>query len=523
MGSVIEMQDITKIYPEDNFMANHRVSFDLREGEILCLAGENGAGKTTLMKILYGLTPPTKGKITVKGKPVSISSPLHANRLGIGMVHQHFMLFPEFTVAENVVMGIEPLKKGFFFDTKKANERVAEVIRRHCFSIEPDRPVHSLTVGQMQQVEIVKMLYREVDIFILDEPTSVLTDQEIAALFDTLRALAASGKSLILITHKLNEIKLISHRVAVMRKGEMVGIRDTKDIDEFEISRLMVGKGVDLQVDRSRRKPAGNKPVITFDQVTVKRRGQERPKLNKISFTANAGEILGFAGVGGNGLGTLEAVLGGFLPITSGKIHYHDEDITRLHTAQLRRKGLAYVPADRLAFGCAAGASVLENMIINRRSEFFHRGFQDRGAISRFTANLFNRYAIAGNEELPIGSLSGGNIQKVILAREIDQYRDYIIFSEPTWGLDISASRYVYEQMAALREQGAAVLLLSSNLDEILANADRILVFYRGIIAAEIRDPVHGIDGAADADIKEKIGAYMMGLKNQHVREDVHG
>ncbi|GHU97384.1 heme ABC transporter ATP-binding protein [Spirochaetia bacterium] len=529
------MRGISKLYPEGKpasrkgaFWANRNVSLDLRRGEILCLAGENGAGKTTLMQILYGLTHPTEGEILVNGKSVKINSPLDANRLGIGMVHQHFMLFPEYTVAQNVVMGAEPRKWGICYDTKTANTQVAKLIEGRHFSVEADTPVKALAVGQMQQVEILKMLYRDVDIFILDEPTAVLTDQEITSLFRTFKTLADSGKSLILITHKLNEIKGISNRVAIMRKGELVGIHDTKDIDEFEISRLMVGKAVELRIDRRHESPAEKRPVITFDDVIVLRHKQKRPVLNHISFTAHAGEILGFAGVGGNGLGTLEAILGGFLHPTYGRILHHDTDISRLKTQDLRRRGLAYVPGDRLSVGSAADAKVSENMIINRLKQFSRHAFLDRRSIDTFTAQLIKQYDITGNPEEHIRTLSGGNIQKMILAREIDQYQDYIVFSEPTRGLDISASRYIYEQIALLRDRGAAVLLISSNLDEILANADRIFVFYRGTIAAEIPNPAAaetgpGAENDGTARLKEEIGAHMLGLKHRDTAEAVNG
>jgi simple sugar transport system ATP-binding protein len=522
---VVELREITKIYPADGFRANHRVSLDLRRGEILCLAGENGAGKSTLMGILYGLIPPTSGQIFVRGKAVTIHSPLRANRLGIGMVHQHFMLFPEFTVAQNVVMGREPLKWGIFYDTLEANLRVEELILGHHFSVRPQTPVRDLTVGEMQQVEILRMLYRNADILILDEPTAVLTDQEIDSLFRTLRTLRDSGKSLILITHKLNEIKGISDRVAIMRAGELAAIRDTGETDENEIARLMVGQGADLRVDRSRRRPAGTRPLISFEEVTVKSRKFKRPRLMGLNFTVHAGEILGFAGVGGNGLGVLEAVLGGFVPISSGRIRYHGRDISGLRTEQLRRLGLAYVPADRLAVGSAPEAAVWENLIINRRREFFRRGFLDSAAVADFTGELFGRYGIGGNPNLPMGALSGGNIQKAILAREIDQYRDYIVFSEPARGLDIAAGRYVYEQMAALRERGAAVILISSNPDEILANADRILVFYRGTITAEFSGVRDHMEGSGIEAIKEAMGASMLGLQsgNGVIRDGSHG
>jgi simple sugar transport system ATP-binding protein len=504
----LELRGITKVYGEDPYRANNQVTLNLRKGEILCLAGENGAGKSTLMKILYGLTPPTEGEIRVWGKPAVIASPRTAAELGIGMTHQHFMVFPEFTVSENVVMGVEPVKWGIVYDFQQARKRVSELIEAHHFSIEASAPVSSLTVGQIQQVEILKMLYRKAEILILDEPTSVLTEQEIGALFRTLRGLADAGKSLILITHKLAEIKRVSDRVAVMRRGELVGIRDTKDVEEYDIFRMMIGRDPDRHLSRLRQNQRiiGGEPALTFEEVTVKHRGQDRPLLDRVSFTAHRGEILGFAGVGGNGLEALEAVLGGFLPIASGRILCGGEDISGLNTRGLRRRGLAYVPADRLHLGSAPDASIPENFIVGRRKEFVRGGLLDLKAVSRFSRKLFERYGIAGNEGPHIRSLSGGNIQKVILAREIDLFRDYIVFSEPTWGLDAAAGAYVYEQMSALQKKGAAVLLISSNLDEILANADRTLVFYRGAVAAEITDP------RSAPGVKETIGAYMLGI-----------
>jgi simple sugar transport system ATP-binding protein len=521
MEHAVELRGITKIFPGSQQRANDKVSLYLDKGEILCLAGENGAGKTTLMKILYGLLPPTEGEILAGGRRVEIRSPLDANRLGIGMVHQHFMLFPDFTVAENVVMGIEPVKGFVRYDFAGAKKLAAEVIDSHHFSIEPDAPVKSLTVGQMQQVEIVKMLYRRAEVLILDEPTAVLTEQETAAIFKTFRALADSGRSLVLITHKLKEITQISHRVAVMRRGKMEAVCNTRDIDEYEISRLMVGREVDLKVDRGRRPPPKDEPVLAFRGVTVKRRGQELPLLRDVNFTVRAGEILGFAGVAGNGLGVLEAILGGFLPLSSGRIFHHGRDITGFNSVKLRREGLAYVPGDRLSVGSSSDATVAENIIINRRKRLSRGGLLDQRAVGQFTEKLLAEYSVSGGSRQRMGSLSGGNIQKVILAREIVQYQDYIVFSEPTWGLDIASSRYMYDQMALLREAGAAVILISSNLDEILANADRILVMYRGAVAAEIlRQPLASAgtgeeDAGAVVAVKEEIGAYMLGLKTQ--------
>jgi simple sugar transport system ATP-binding protein len=519
---VVEMRNISKLYADTGRWANRGVNLELRRGEILCLAGENGAGKSTLMKILYGLVRATEGDIFINGRIEKIQSPLDANRLGIGMVHQHFMLFPEFTVAQNVVMGIEPRKAGLFYDFAKAEEQVNAVIRAHRFSVKAGTPVASLAVGQMQQVEILKLLYRNADIFILDEPTAVLAGEEITAIFNTFRALAKAGKSLILITHKPGEIKRIADRTVILRKGEVAAALRTADVDERELSRLLMGAPEHAlhgimphgEAPRDERREKAKVPALSFEGVTVLRRRQKRPALDNVSFTVHSGEVLGFAGVGGNGLGTLEAVLGGFLPVTRGRILHRGKDITALKTRSLRARGLAYVPGDRLSVGSAPDASVTENVMINRRREFFPKGFLDGRALSRFTGGLIERYGIDGKAEDLLRSLSGGNIQKLILAREIDRYRDYIVFSEPTWGLDVSSARYVYGEIEALRGRGAAVILISSNLDEILFNADRILVFCRGAVAAEIPNPLTGKEGETEntARLKEEIGSFMLGL-----------
>jgi len=529
MGSdyAVELRGIGKTYPGSATKANNNISLGIRKGEILCIAGENGAGKTTLMKILSGLEAPSAGEILFGGNVVGIDSPQRAQNLGLGMVHQHFMLFPEYTVAENIVMGMEPRKWGIFFDAAKAKRAAAGIIGAHGFSISPDRRVRALTVGEMQQVEICRLLYRNANIIILDEPSAVLAEQEIDALFSTLKALASEGKSLFLITHKLKEIKRISDRVAVLRQGELVGICDTKSTDEYEISRMMLGgdggsTGISLAGKGISKKTTGGDalvsgaPVIAFDNVTVLRRGQAQPLLDNVAFSVSAGEIVGFAGVGGNGLGVLEALLGGFIHPSSGKISHNGKDISRLDIRRLRRQGLAYVPADRLRVGSTLGVAVDENMIIDRRGDFTRAGFLDGKAIRKFSAGLIARYNIAGATKKDsvaknAAALSGGNLQKLILAREIDQFSDYIVFSEPTWGLDIGASAFVWNEILELREKGAAIVLISTNLDEILALADRIMVMYRGSVAAEFENDSRG-DGDLAAALKQKIGNSMQGL-----------
>jgi simple sugar transport system ATP-binding protein len=511
-----ELRNISKAYPGSGKWANHNISLGLRKGEILCIAGENGAGKTTLMKILSGLETPSGGEIFINGKQRTVHSPLVARRLGIGMVHQHFMLFPEYSVAENIVMGIEPRKWGIFFDAAKAGALAKQVIQAHHFSIKPDCPVHRLSVGEMQQVEICRILYRNADIIVLDEPSSVLTAQETAALFKTLRALSCAGKSLILITHKLREIKQVSDRIAVLRRGELAGVQNTADIDEFAISRMMMGpesETIPPPLPPRKKKAAAGEPVIIFDNVTVTRRGQRQPLLDGLSFAVRRGEILGFAGVGGNGLGVIEAALGGFLHPASGTITHNGRDISRLNIRRLRNQGLAYVPADRRRVGSALGLTVNENIIIDRRHEYTRLGFLDGGAIEQFTASLVERYRIAARGTDAARALSGGNLQKLILAREIDRFRDYIVFSEPAWGLDIAASAFVRGEIIRLRESGAAVILISTNLDEILELADRIIVMYRGRAAGEFRNHAGGVEsGASGLSLKEAIGLCMQGL-----------
>jgi simple sugar transport system ATP-binding protein len=508
INACVELRGITKQYPGSIKKANNNISLDLRKGEILCVAGENGAGKTTLMKILCGLEKPDSGEIFINGKKEEIYSPLAAKKLGIGMVHQHFMLFGEYTAAENIVMGIEPRKWGVFFDSAKANEISEKIIESSNFSIKSTAKVKDLTLGQMQQVEICRILCRNAQIIILDEPTSILTEQETQSLFKTLGNLSATGKSIILITHKLHEIKKICGRIAVLRRGELAGLRGAADIDEYEIAAMMMGGDItafEKPKTAKEKKVSSNEPVIAFDNVTVMRRGQERPLLDKVSFSVSSGEILGIVGIGGNGLGVIEAVLGGFLHPKSGKVLHRGKDISGLSIRALRKQGLAYVPADRLRVGSAVDAVIEENMIINRRHEFIKGIVIDKKAAVEFSKRLAGNYNIEGAREgKKCSSLSGGNLQKLILAREINWFKDYIVFSEPTWGLDIKSSRFIAEEIDALREKGAAVILISTNLDEIIELANRIIVMYSGRVS--------GVFENTDASIKDAVGNCMQGL-----------
>ncbi|MDR0442756.1 MAG: ATP-binding cassette domain-containing protein [Treponema sp.] len=486
----VKLRGISKVYPGGRKKANNNINLDLRQGEILCIAGENGAGKTTLMKILCGLETADTGEIFINGKKEAIDSPLAAKKLGIGMVHQHFTLFGDFTAAENIVMGAEPRKWGIFFDAERARSDSEKIIRKNNFTIESTRKVKDFSLGEMQQVEICRVLYRNTKILILDEPTSILTEQETLSLFKTMKALAASGISLILITHKLHEIKQVCHRLAVLRRGEVAGIRDAADIDVHEIAHMITGEYIPHEnIHQAHFAPAripakhSAMPVLAFENITVMRKGQKQPLLDNVSFRVGSGEILGFTGVGGNGLGVLEAVLGGFLHPSSGKIMHREKDITRFSIRRLRRCGMAYVPTDRLRVGSAGEASVHENMIINRRGEFLNGIFLNNKKINEFSKVLASGYNIKGWDEAKAAFLSGGNLQKLILAREIDWFKDYIVLCEPSWGLDIASSRLVMEEMTRLKEKGAAIIIISTNLDEITECADRIMVMYRGKIA----------------------------------------
>jgi simple sugar transport system ATP-binding protein len=500
----LEMRGITKSYAQNEVLANDAVDLSVEREEIHAIVGENGAGKSTLMKILDGLEQPDAGTIILEGREVLIRNPQDANRFGIGMVHQHFKLIPDFTVYENVVLGAEPQKLGVFLDGERACAAVRKVIEDNGFHLDPELRVTRLTVGQMQQVEIVKMLYREAKLLILDEPTSVLTEQEIRRLFETLRNLRANGKTCIIITHKLGEVEEISDRVTVMRNGSVVAVRKTADVDKAELARLMVGKSVLFQIERKER-DRGHL-VLELRDVVLRQRRQAMPLLDGVSLCVRAHEIVGVAGVGGNGLGELEDVVTGLRRISGGSILHSGEDISRYTTQELRQKGLAYVPADRLKRGACLDSSISDNFIVYRHKDFLRAGLLKSHGIAAFATGLMDRYSIDSSLDVPIGTLSGGNIQKVILAREMSTDPDLAIFSEPTWGLDVASSQFVYEKILEMRARGAGVLLLSSNLDEILGIADTIAIMYRGRI-------VGLLENAKDLS-KELIGEYMLGLRD---------
>ncbi|HEB31264.1 MAG TPA: ABC transporter ATP-binding protein [Spirochaetes bacterium] len=500
----LQMKGITKLYPENRVLANDSVDLAVEKSEIHAIVGENGAGKTTLMKILYGLEHKDGGEIFLRGRKVAIHNPFDANRLGIGMVHQHFQLIPEFTIAENVVLGIEPRKRGVFLDRVKAVKSVQDVFEEYGFSLDPALKVSQLTVGQMQLVEIIKILYRRADLLILDEPTSVLTEQQIKKLFDTLRNLSGLGKTVVIITHKLGEVKAISGRVTVMRKGRVMVVKETSDVDENELARLMVGKSISFRF--SRNPVSRGKVVMELIDICLNEKGRERPLLDRVNLKVHEGEIVGVTGVGGNGLSELEDTVCGLGPVSAGRIFHDGRDVTDFSASSLRKRGLAYVPADRLFRGSSHHSTVQENMIVSTHHDFLKVGVLRQNKIRDFARKLTENFAIDGDPRVSIGTLSGGNIQKVILARELALRSGFIVFSEPTWGLDVASIEFIYKKILEIRKEGVAILLISSNIDEILGLADTLVVMYRGRIVCSFPDK--------EELSKELIGEYMMGLRD---------
>ncbi|MDC7124471.1 MAG: ABC transporter ATP-binding protein [Spirochaetales bacterium] len=505
MQTCLEMRNICKTYSINGRTVNKNVDLTVRKGEIHALLGENGAGKTTLMNILYGIIHPDSGEIFINGKKVFIDSPLTANRSGIGMVHQHFRLIDDFTVAQNVVLGMEPRHGLFKFDNTKAEKDVLSVINKNGFKLEPNAKISDLSVGQMQQVEIVKMLYRKADLLILDEPTSVLTEHEIQNLFIRLKKLVKTGKTVIIITHKLKEVKRLSDRLTVLRSGKVVGVRNTADVDESEISRLMVGRTVALKPIKVETEI--KEEALKLENVVLKKRRQERPILDNLSFKVFKGEILGIAAVAGNGLSELENLLGGMVRITSGRLLINGQDVTNEGAAVFRRAGLSYVPSDRLKRGSSIESSVRENIILTNHHRFVKKtGEIDSSAADEFSSKLIDNFNIDADPSTRTGTLSGGNIQKVILSRELEHIDGLVVFAEPTWGLDIASSEYIYKKIIEVKSEGAAVVIISSNIEEIINLSDRIIVMHSGEIVCETKN-TEDIDAAV-------IGDYMLGLKN---------
>ena len=483
----LEMRGITKRYP--GVVANDAIDLEVRPGEIHALLGENGAGKSTLMNILYGLAAPDEGEILLNGTATAISGPSDAIDRGISMVHQHFMLVPVLSVADNILLGEETMANPIFLDRKESHRRIVELGKRFGFEIDPDVKVGNLSVGWQQRVEILKALYREAKILVLDEPTAVLTPQETKEIFEVLRRLAAEGHSIIFISHKLYEVLEIADRITVIRRGKVVGSRMPSETDEDDLAALMVGRNVQLVVDRGESHPA-EPTLVVADLRVADDRGQEAVK--GLTFDVRAGEILGVAGVAGNGQDELVEALTGLRKPSSGRVELAGRDVTGAGPRDLQRAGMSFVPGDRHRFGLVLSFPLEDNLVLTQYDEApYARGpFRNDAAIRDWAKRAISEYDIrtpAAN--VSAGTLSGGNQQKAVVAREFSRELSVLVLDQPTRGLDVGSIEFIHRQVIAKRDAGAAILLVSAELDEVMELSDRIGVMYRGELVALVDGP----------------------------------
>ena len=506
----IEMLNITKVFP--GIIANDNITLQLKKGEIHALLGENGAGKSTLMSVLFGLYQPEEGIIKKDGVEVKINNPNDANDLGIGMVHQHFKLVECFTVLDNIILGVEPNKYGFL-QKSEARKKILELSEKYGLHVDPDAYIEDITVGMQQRTEILKMLYRDNEILIFDEPTAVLTPQEIDELMQIMKNLAAEGKSILFISHKLNEIKAVADRCTVLRKGKYIGTVNTKDATIEELSAMMVGRNVNFHVEKTPAKPGD--VVLEVEGLTVASKIHKNNAVKNVSFKVRAGEIVCIAGIDGNGQTELVYGITGLEPLKSGTVKLNGVDITKASIRKRSVSGMSHIPEDRHKHGLVLDYSLEDNLILQT---YFKRdftnvaGFLRRNNIREYANRLIEMYDIRSGQG-PITkarSMSGGNQQKAIVAREIDKNPDLLVAVQPTRGLDVGAIEYIHKQLINHRDQGHACLLVSLELDEVMDVPDRILVMYEGEIVGEL-DP--------KKTTQEELGLYMAGAKRDEVAE----
>jgi simple sugar transport system ATP-binding protein len=497
------MRNITKAFP--GIIANDDVSLDLRRGEIHALLGENGAGKSTLMSILFGLYQPDSGEILKDGEVVKINGPNDATHLGIGMVHQHFKLVHNFTVLENIVLGMETTQRGFL-RMDEARARVVDLSGQYGLAIDPDAYISDITVGMQQRVEILKMLYRENEILIFDEPTAVLTPQEIDDLMGIMKELTAEGKSILFITHKLDEIKRSADRCTVLRKGCYIGTADVAVTDVETLSEMMVGRKVNLVVEKPEVKLG--EPVLSVKGLTVKSKIHGKPAVNNVSFDVRAGEIVCIAGIDGNGQSELVYALTGIKLADEGSVLLDGKEISRASVRRRGNEGMAHIPEDRHRHGLVLDYSLAYNLVLQKYHlpRFQKHGFLRFNEIYQYADELIEQFDIRSGEgaQTPTRSMSGGNQQKAIVAREIDRQPKLLVAVQPTRGLDVGAIEYIHKQLVKERVSGAGVLLVSLELDEVMNVSDRILVIYEGEIVADV---------APDKITLQELGLYMSGSK----------
>ncbi len=505
----IEMLGITKRFP--GIVANDNITLQLKKGEIHALLGENGAGKSTLMSVLFGLYQPEEGEILKDGQKVSINTPNDANELGIGMVHQHFKLVECFSVLDNIILGAETCKNGFL-QKDGARKKVLELSEKYGLSVDPDAKIEDITVGMQQRTEILKMLYRDNDILIFDEPTAVLTPQEIQELMQIMRNLAKEGKSILFITHKLAEIMQVSDRCTVLRKGKYIGTVDTKDTTPEKLSAMMVGRDVNFTVEKKPAKPGD--VILDVKGMTVASKQHKKDAVKDVSLQVHGGEIVCIAGIDGNGQTEFIYGLTGLEPVTSGSISLKGEDITHASIRKRLTGGMSHIPEDRHKHGLVLDYSLEDNIVLQRyfEPEFTNKfGFLKRGAIRSYANRLIEKFDVRSGQGAitKARSMSGGNQQKAIIAREVDKNPDLLIAVQPTRGLDVGAIEGVHKELVAVRDAGKAVLLVSLELDEVMQLSDRILVMYEGEIVGEF-DP-------KEVTVEE-LGLYMAGSKRKEAR-----
>ena len=502
----IEMLGITKRFP--GIIANDNISLQLKKGEIHALLGENGAGKSTLMSVLFGLYQAEQGEIRKDGKPVEIRDPNDANALGIGMVHQHFKLVECFSVLDNIILGVEPNTLGFL-KKSEARKKVTALSEKYGLFIDPDAIIENITVGMQQRTEILKMLYRDNDILIFDEPTAVLTPQEIDELMQIMKNLAKEGKSILFISHKLNEIMSVADRCTVLRKGKYVGTVSIKDTSKEELSRMMVGRNVEFEVHKEPAQP--KEPILCVQGLTMHSLGNKKESVRNVSFEARAGEIVCIAGIDGNGQTELVYGLTGLEKAKSGKITLNGTDITNASIRRRSKLHMSHIPEDRHKHGLVLDYTLAENLVLQRYYEpqfCSHAGFLKRKNITEYAQRLIDSFDIRSGQG-PITkarSMSGGNKKKAIVARELDRAPSLLIAVQPTRGLDVGAIEFIHKELVAQRDAGKAVLLVSLELDEVLSVSDRILVMYEGEIVGEL-DP--------KTTTPEELGLYMSGAKRR--------
>lgn len=508
---ILRLENITKVY-DNGVFANRKVNIDFKKGEIHSVVGENGAGKSTIMKIAFGMEKPSEGQIYYKGKQVHFENSMEAIQMGIGMVHQHFMLIPSFTVAQSIVLGNEPTKNKFFIDYGEVTTKANELAKKYNFDLDVKAKIDTLSVGAKQKVEILKTLYQNAEVIILDEPTAVLTPQETDALFVELEKFKQLGHTVIFISHKLNEVKQISDRITVMRNGESCGTYNCADISIEKMTELIVGREITKSFDELRKPCADQSTVLEVKDLEIKT--STKHILNQISFTVQKGEILGIAGVQGNGQSELIQSIAGLRDFTSGSIHINNIDISSDSVKQRRQKGLAYIPEDRMKEGIAAGASISDNIISTYydHADISGKFFMKNKSIKKISNDLIQKFSVkTSSAKTKIGSLSGGNIQKVVVAREYQTDPLLLIAEQPTRGIDIGSANFIHNQLIDLRNDGRAILLVSADLNEVMDLSDNLLVMYDGEIVAYFDD--------CKTVSEKELGLYMLGVKKQSEEE----